>query len=100
MSERISSKEVAHVAYLARLNLTDDELNLFTEQLEAVLSHASDIEALDLSGIEPMSHPLPVENIMRKDKPQPSLEPREFLSAAPAVEDGRFVVPKILDEEL
>ena len=47
-----------------------------------------------------MSHPLPVENIMRKDKPQPSLEPSEFLSAAPAVEDGRFLVPKILDEEL
>ena len=93
MPEPISQEEVTHVAYLARLRLTDDELQLFTTQLGAVLEHAQDVEALDLDNIEPMSHPLPSENITRKDG-------SSVLEQAPSVEDGRFQVPQILSEEL
>ncbi|MDP6145351.1 MAG: Asp-tRNA(Asn)/Glu-tRNA(Gln) amidotransferase subunit GatC [Acidimicrobiales bacterium] len=99
MSEPITPEEVTHVAYLARLRLTEDELSRFTEQLGAVLTHAADVEALELDDVEPMSHPLPVENTMREDAPQPMLKPSDFLNEAPAVEDGRFLVPKILGEQ-
>ena len=91
MSDSISSDEVKHVAHLARLRLTSEELVTFTDQLRAVLDHAKDVEALELDDVEPMSHPLPIENTM--------LKPSDFLPQAPAVEGGRFLVPKILGEE-
>lgn len=100
MSDSISSDEVKHVANLARLRLTSEELEIFTEQLGAVLDHAKDVEALQLDDVEPMSHPLPIENTMREDMPSPMLEPSDFLSEAPAIEGGRFLVPKILGEEV
>ncbi len=100
MSNRISTDEVAHVARLARLQLTQGELERFTEQLGDVLEHAADIEALDLDGVTPMAHPLPLANVARPDTVRPSLDRDEVLSQAPAVEDGRFKVPKILGEEL
>ena len=99
MPDSISSDEVKHVAHLARLRLTSEELVTFTDQLRAVLDHAKDVEALELDDVEPMSHPLPIENTMRKDIPNPMLKPSDFLSQAPAVEGGRFLVPKILGEE-
>ena len=99
MSDSISSDEVKHVAHLARLRLTSEELVTFTDQLRAVLDHAKDVEALELNDVEPMSHPLPIENTMRKDIPNPMLKPSDFLLQAPAVEGGRFLVPKILGEE-
>ena len=99
MSDSISSDEVKHVAHLARLRLTSEELVTFTDQLRAVLDHAKDVEALELDDVEPMSHPLPIENTMRKDIPNPMLKPSDFLPHAPAVEGGRFLVPKILGEE-
>ena len=78
MSDSISSDEVKHVAYLARLRLTSEELVTFTDQLRAVLDHAKDVEALELDDVEPMSHPLPIENTMRKDIPNPMLKPSDF----------------------
>ena len=67
MSEPISRADVAHVAQLARLRLTDEELDLFTEQLAAVLEHAEDVEALDVDDVEPTAHPLPLVNVIRPD---------------------------------
>lgn len=99
MSERISRADVAHVAQLARLSLTDDELDLFTGQLAAVLDHARDVEALDLADVEPTAHPYPLVNIFRDDEVRPCLDRDEVLAQAPAVEDGRFRVPPILGEE-
>ncbi|MEJ5256349.1 MAG: Asp-tRNA(Asn)/Glu-tRNA(Gln) amidotransferase subunit GatC [Acidimicrobiales bacterium] len=99
MSERISRADVAHVAQLARLSLTDDELDLFTGQLAAVLDHARDVEALDLADVEPTAHPYPLVNIFRDDAVRPCLDRDEVLAQAPAVEDGRFRVPPILGEE-
>lgn len=99
MSEPISRADVAHVAQLARLSLTDDELDLFTGQLAAVLDHARDVEALDLDDVEPTTHPYPLANVFRDDEVAPGVERDEVLAQAPAVEDGRFRVPPILGEE-
>jgi aspartyl-tRNA(Asn)/glutamyl-tRNA(Gln) amidotransferase subunit C len=95
---RISAADVAHVARLARLDLTGEELERYTEQLGAVLDHFADIAALDLAGVPPTAHPLPLTNVFRADVPQPSLDRDEVLSQAPATEDGRFRVPRILGE--
>jgi aspartyl-tRNA(Asn)/glutamyl-tRNA(Gln) amidotransferase subunit C len=94
----LGREDVAHVARLARLELTEEELELFTVQLASVLDHASDIAALDLSGIEPMSHPLEIRNVLRPDEPHRSLDRAAVLAAAPAVEDDRFRVPRIAAE--
>lgn len=98
MATRISAEEVAHVARLARLSLTPDELERFTEQLGVVLQHARDVEALDTSGVPPTAHPLPVANVLREDVAQPSLNRDEVLAQAPDVELHRFRVPRILGE--
>jgi aspartyl-tRNA(Asn)/glutamyl-tRNA(Gln) amidotransferase subunit C len=96
---KITSDDVIHVAKLARLKLTDDEVALYTTQLEAILEHASSISALDTEGIEPTAHPLAKSNVFRKDEVRPSLSQEEVLSNAPAAEDGRFKVPQILETE-
>ena len=90
--------EVAHVAKLARLDLTDDELDRFTGQLAQVLDHAADVAGLDLADVPPTAHPLPVRNVLRPDRPVPSLDRDDALAAAPDVEDHRFRVPRILGE--
>ena len=90
--------DVEHVAQLARLALTEDELERFTEQLGVILEHAAQVAALDTSGIEPTAHPLPLVNVLRDDTVRPSLDPAEVLAMAPATEDGRFRVPRILEE--
>ena len=98
MAERISREDVAHVARLARLDVTDEELDRYTGQLAAVLRHAEDVEALDLAGVPPTAHPLPLVNVLRDDAVRPSLDRDEVLAAAPDAEDGRFRVPSILGE--
>ena len=98
MTERISTDDVAHVARLARLELRPDELESFTAQLGAVLDHAADLASLDLDGVEPTAHPLPLSNVLRSDEVGPTLDPDEVLAAAPAVEDGQFRVPPVLGE--
>jgi aspartyl-tRNA(Asn)/glutamyl-tRNA(Gln) amidotransferase subunit C len=91
----LSRDDVIHVADLARLTLTEDEVDRFTAQLRTVLAHAADVAALDLAHLAPMAHPLPVENVLRPDEPRPSLDRAEVLAAAPSVEDHRFRVPRI-----
>jgi aspartyl-tRNA(Asn)/glutamyl-tRNA(Gln) amidotransferase subunit C len=98
MAQPISRDDVAHVARLARLDLTDDELERFTSQLGAVLEHAADIAALDIADVPPTAHPLPLVNVLRTDVATPSLDRDEVLAQAPAAEDGRFKVPRILGE--
>jgi aspartyl-tRNA(Asn)/glutamyl-tRNA(Gln) amidotransferase subunit C len=95
----ISRDDVLHVAKLARLELTDEELELFTPQLAAVLEHAADVEALDVAGVPPTAHPYPLRNVFRDDEVRPSVDRDEVLGQAPAVEDRRFKVPAILGEE-
>lgn len=98
MAQPLSRNDVAHVARLARLALTDEELERYTVQLGAVLEHAADVEALDTSGVPPTAHPLDLVNVLRDDLVQPSLDRDEVLAMAPEAEDGRFRVPRILGE--
>ncbi len=87
------------MARLARLELTDVELDRFTVQLGAVLDHAADVEALDVGEVAPTHHPYPLENVSRPDAVVPSLDRDEVLAQAPLAEDGQFRVPPVLGEE-
>ena len=95
---RLTREDAAYVARLARLELTDEELDTYAGQLAAVLDHAAQVASLDTAGVVPTAHPLPLQNVLRPDEPRPSLERDEVLAAAPAVEDRRFRVPRILGE--
>lgn len=94
----ISRDEVAHVARLARIELSEDELDTFTGQLARVLGHARDVEALDVAEVPPTAHPYPLVNVLRPDEPQACLSRDEVLATAPVVEDGQFRVPPVLGE--
>jgi aspartyl-tRNA(Asn)/glutamyl-tRNA(Gln) amidotransferase subunit C len=99
MSDDILTRDdAAYVARLARIDLTEDELDLYAAQLAVVLDHAAQVAALDTTGVEPTAHPLPLKNVLRLDEPQPSLDRAEVLAQAPAVEDNRFLVPRILGD--
>jgi aspartyl-tRNA(Asn)/glutamyl-tRNA(Gln) amidotransferase subunit C len=93
----LTRADVEHVARLARLALTDAEIERLTVELGAVLDHAADVASLDLADVPPTAHPLPLRNVLRDDDVRPSLDRDEVLAAAPAAEDGRFRVPRILD---
>ena len=94
----ISREEVAHVAKLARLQLTDEQIDTFTPQLAAVLEHAADVEALDLADVPPTSHPYPLANVMRPDVARDSGIRDAVLAEAPAAEQNMFRVPPVLGE--
>ena len=79
--------------------LSDEELTEFTGQLAAALTYAAEISELDVGDLEPMAHPLPLRNVLREDEPGPGLDREAVLAEAPAAEDGRFRVPRILGEE-
>jgi aspartyl-tRNA(Asn)/glutamyl-tRNA(Gln) amidotransferase subunit C len=96
----ITPEEVAHVARLARLAIGDEELAGYTADLAAVLGHAADLAALDLAGVEPTAHPLPLRNVDRPDEVRPGLRREEALAGAPDVAEGRyFRVPRILGDD-
>ncbi|HEY7072538.1 MAG TPA: Asp-tRNA(Asn)/Glu-tRNA(Gln) amidotransferase subunit GatC [Acidimicrobiales bacterium] len=95
---QITREDVAHVARLARLQLTDVELDTFTGQLAKVLDHARDVEALDVGDVPPTSHPYPLQNVLRPDEQRPSLDRDAVLAGAPDTEDGQFRVPPVLGE--
>ena len=93
MSDRVSREDVAKIAYLARLALAPDEVDRAAAQLDDMLGHFADIDALDLDAVEPMTQPYPLVNVMRDDVVRPGLDRDEALAQAPAAEDGRFRVP-------
>lgn len=96
----ISRDDVAHLAHLARLAVTDEELDLFAGQLEVILAsvaHVADVAAED---IPPTTHAVPLTNITRPDVIAPSLDQRDVLACAPLAQDGRFRVPRILSEPI
>jgi aspartyl-tRNA(Asn)/glutamyl-tRNA(Gln) amidotransferase subunit C len=99
VSDRISADEVAKIARLARLALTDEELARATVELGDIVDHFADIDELDLDGVEPMTQPFPLTNVLRDDVEAPPLDRDEVLAAAPEVDDGRFKVPPIIGLE-
>jgi aspartyl-tRNA(Asn)/glutamyl-tRNA(Gln) amidotransferase subunit C len=98
MPERISRADVEHVADLARVALTDAEIGELADELGTILEYAARVQALDTDGVPPTAHPLPLRNVMRGDDRGPCLDRDEVLAEAPAAEDGRFRVPRILGE--
>jgi len=97
--EAISRETVEKVARLARLALNDAEVTRMTQQLAGMLEHFRDVDALDLSNVEPLNQPIPLTNVLRDDVVAPSLDRDEVLASAPAAQDGRFRVPPIVGFE-
>jgi len=95
----ISRDEVAHLARLSRLAVTDDELDRFAGQLDVILQSVARVGEVAADDIPPTSHSVPLTNVYRDDVEQPCLSPAEALSGAPDQTEGRFRVPRILDEE-
>lgn len=95
----ITKDDVIHVAKLARLSLSEEEIVKFGAQMETILEHASAVSKIDTTGIVPTSHPLKMQNVLREDVVGASLSQDQALSGAPNAQDGRFMVPQILDTE-
>lgn len=95
----ISRDEVEHLARLARLAVTEDELTTFAGQLDVILRSVATVGEVAADDIPPTSHAVPLVNVFRDDTPVPCLTQQQALSGAPAAEDGRFRVPRILGEE-
>ena len=91
----ITREDVLHVARLARLELSDDEVERMREQLSAILEAVGKVAELDLEGVEPTAHPLDLVNALAEDVPRPSLSRDEALANAPDPEDGFFGVPAV-----
>jgi aspartyl-tRNA(Asn)/glutamyl-tRNA(Gln) amidotransferase subunit C len=99
MMAAISREEVAHLARLSRLAVTEDELDTFAGQLDVILQAVARVGEVAAEDIPPTSHSVPLTNVLRDDVEVPCLLPEEALAAAPDPENGRFRVPRILDEE-
>lgn len=93
----ISIQDVEHVAKLARLELSEEEKQTFTGQLNAILKYAEQLKELDTDGVEPTSHVVPVSNVLREDVNRPSLPVEKVFLNAPEEEDGQFKVPAVLE---
>ena len=92
----ISADEVRHVARLARLDIAEDEVDRYATELSAILLKVDMVRRLDTSGVDPVAHPYEIETVLRRDEVRPSLDRDDVLAEAPAVEAGRFKVPRIL----
>lgn len=94
----IDRAAVDHIARLARLDLSDAERSRMQTELAQILGHAERIQSLDLDDVEPTSHSIPLKNVTRPDEVGPSLTQEEALQNAPEAEDGRFKVPRIIED--
>jgi aspartyl-tRNA(Asn)/glutamyl-tRNA(Gln) amidotransferase subunit C len=93
----ITRAEVAHVARLARLGLTDDEMDRLASELDHILDAMEALRRLDTSAIPPTAQVIPLQNVMRDDTPRPSWPLEDILLNAPATRDGQFLVPPVLE---
>jgi len=98
MSNKIDEATVRKVAKLSGLELSDEQVKIFTTQLSAILGYIEKLDELDTENIEPLAHCLPVHNVMRSDNIKPSLGTEKVLETAPDSDDQYFKVPKILEE--
>jgi aspartyl-tRNA(Asn)/glutamyl-tRNA(Gln) amidotransferase subunit C len=95
----LTRDDVAHLAELARIDLSEAELDRMLGELTVILDSVALVQQAPTEGVEPMSHPLPLTNVTRPDVPRPGLTAQEALSGAPATEQQRFSVPRILSED-
>ncbi len=94
--EKITPDQVRHVAKLARLALSEAEIRRFAPELESILEYVAKIAEVDVSGVEPMAHPVPLHNVMREDVAEAPLPLEEVLKNAPATDGPFFKVPKVI----
>lgn len=94
---RISTDQVKHVAHLARLAITEEEANCFTQQLDKIITFAEQLNEVDTENVEPTSHVLEIKNVMREDVAKPGLPNEEVLKNAPDHQDGQIKVPPIIE---
>jgi aspartyl-tRNA(Asn)/glutamyl-tRNA(Gln) amidotransferase subunit C len=99
LSDGISRADVAHLANLARIDLTDAELDRLTPELTVILESVAQVAEVADADVPPTSHAVPLANVFREDVVTPGLTPEQALAGAPAVEQQRFAVPRILGEE-
>ncbi len=92
----ISEHDVRHVATLARLSLTDDQVTTLQHELSSILDHIDEIQKLDLADVEPTAHPLDIVNVARDDVPKEGLNQEQALANAPESAEGAFVIPRIV----
>lgn len=97
MMARITKDQVKHVAHLARLSVTEEEVEQFTEQLDKIISFAEQLNELNTEGIEPTTHVLDIKNVLREDVVKESLKNEEVLKNAPDEQDGQVKVPSIME---
>lgn len=95
----ISKEQVRHVAELARLAVTEEETETFSEQLSNILNFAEKLNELDTEHVEPTSHVLPIQNVLREDEVRPSWPREKALSNAPDTEEGQVKVPAVFEEQ-
>lgn len=95
----LSRDEVRHLADLARIDLSDAELDHLAPQLNVILESVASIQGVAGADVPATSHPIPMTNVFREDVVRPGLTPEQALSGAPAQEDGKFSVPRILGDE-
>ena len=95
----ISREDVANLANLARIDMSDEELDHLASELSVILDAVARVQEVANSDVPPTSHPIPITNVFRVDENRPSLSPEDALSGAPASEGQRFKVPQILGEE-
>jgi aspartyl-tRNA(Asn)/glutamyl-tRNA(Gln) amidotransferase subunit C len=98
MSEANPGMHVSDIAQLARIDLTDAETALFQSQLDQILHYVEQLDELDVSGVEPTAHAIPVYNVLRKDEVGQSLDHAAVMANAPASTGGEIRVPKIIDQ--
>ena len=89
--------DIEKVAKLARLELSEDEKKTFGSQMEQILTYMEQLNRIDTTGVEPMSHAIPIHNVFREDEVKPSVPQEEVLAIAPDQEDGHFKVPRIIE---
>ena len=95
---KITKEQVEYVANLAKLDISEEEKEIFTKQLDNILSYMDKLNQLDTRDIDPTSHVLPIKNIFREDEVKPSLPLEEALANAPDRKDGFFRVPRVIEE--
>jgi aspartyl-tRNA(Asn)/glutamyl-tRNA(Gln) amidotransferase subunit C len=95
--DRLDEAQVRHVAKLGRLKLSDADVARYSTQLTAILGYVAQLKSVDVTGVEPMAHPLPLQNVLREDVVQPGLPTEAVLANAPAKDGPYFAVPKVLD---
>ncbi len=94
---KLNRKEIESVAYLSRLELSQEELDKFTEHINNLLDHFAKLQELDTDGVEPTSHTSDVFNVFRADEVRPSVLPEDVVANAPQVAENCFVVPRVVE---